>query len=87
MPSSVAFTVTSPMKPCAVALFSSPVAAAAGSSVAVASSAGAAARLFSASTTAVEVIVAPLTASTSLPSSTGSVLPINCFVKSSSEQF
>ena len=44
-------------------------------------------KLFSASTTAAEVIVAPLTASTSLPSSTGIVLPMNCEVNSASEHF
>ena len=86
MPSSVAFTVTSPMKPCAVALFSSPVTTGFCSSSGISPMSGVF-KLFSASTTAAEVIVAPLTASTSLPSSTGIALPMNCEVNSASEHF
>ena len=87
--SRVAVTVTSLAKPFMVAVASSPVASATGASVAssVTSAAGAAARLFRASTTAVEVMVAPATASTSSPRVTGRVLPMNCAVKSSSPHF
>ena len=87
--SRVAVTVTSLAKPFMVAVASSPVASSAGASVAssVTSAAGAAARLFRASTTAVEVMVAPATASTSSPRVTGRVLPMNCAVKSSSPHF
>ena len=83
--SRVAVTVTSLAKPFIVAVASSPAAGA--SAASSASSAGAAARLFKASTTAVDVMVAPATASTSSPRVTGRVLPMNCAVKSSSAHF
>ena len=73
-----------------VAVASSPVASSAGASVASGSSVASsveAARLFRASTTAVEVMVAPATASTSSPRVTGRVLPMNWEVKSSSPHF
>ena len=91
VPSSmVAVTVTSLAKPFMVAVTSSPVASSTGASVASGSSVASsveAARLFRASTTAVEVMVAPATASTSSPRVTGRVLPMNCAVKSSSPHF
>ena len=88
--SRVAVTVTSLAKPFMVAVASSPVASSAGASAASGASVASsveAARLFRASTTAVEVMVAPATASTSSPRVTGRVLPMNCAVKSSSPHF
>ena len=84
--SRVAVTVTSLAKPFMEALWPSPgtVASASGS---MGPSVAGVARLFRASTTAVEVMVAPATASTSSPRVRGRVLPMNWEVKSSSAHF